>query len=613
MSSPIYTHRLTGRNIRLLELLPGAPTDTIKCRLVTVHLDQRPDYEALSYVWGPPVFSVEISCNDHPYYITRSLNLALRRLRLPDASRTIWADAACINQNDIEERSMQVALMRDIYSLARRVVVWLGQEPLFGPRKGMTPRVQTTLSRIENACRSFAESSNQDLKSLCCQSDGYPSRALGDVEVDLDVIKADLERTQQYWRDFQGAVSGFFSSTWFTRTWCIQEVVLAQRAILLYGQSAEFQWEQVGITAAWLLAAGRNDKLLWPYMPVEKAYRMFTSTTYTGKELLYALDDFAQFKATDPRDKAYGMLGLLSWERDVPPLPIDYGGSLRDVFITVAKTVLDARRDLELLSAVETTIIYPDLPSWVPSWSARSTDTRPVYHTAANLGRESLRNLMAWNACGDRVLDGVNISPSGAIALRGFRLAQANHASSPHSRKQDGREVTEGFFGSPTIDILHRCFLDPDPKRAIMDFAFTLTWGRTVTGKPIEDASQSEQENHHALFSRALGVQLESICPSGHVYLDNDKSGLSGADFMYAMGTNSIFDTNNGLYGIGPATMREGDVIAVLLGGRVPYVLRPLKEGFMFLGTCYIRQIMHGEALINREGEVLEDEGFVIY
>ena len=39
----------------------------------------------------------------------------------------LWVDAICINQNDLEERSSQVALMGTIYSRAMDTIVWLGK------------------------------------------------------------------------------------------------------------------------------------------------------------------------------------------------------------------------------------------------------------------------------------------------------------------------------------------------------------------------------------------------------------------------------------------------------------------------------------------------------
>jgi hypothetical protein len=40
----------------------------------------------------------------------------------------LWADALCINQDDLDERTRQVELMRRIYSDAELVLSWLGQQ-----------------------------------------------------------------------------------------------------------------------------------------------------------------------------------------------------------------------------------------------------------------------------------------------------------------------------------------------------------------------------------------------------------------------------------------------------------------------------------------------------
>ena len=43
-------------------------------------------------------------------------------VRLPQ----IWADAVCINQNDLDERSSQVNIMGDIFKAATKCQIWLG-------------------------------------------------------------------------------------------------------------------------------------------------------------------------------------------------------------------------------------------------------------------------------------------------------------------------------------------------------------------------------------------------------------------------------------------------------------------------------------------------------
>jgi hypothetical protein len=59
-------------------------------------------------------------------YIRSNLCWALRFLRDPANVRVLWADALCINQDDLEERNQQVSLMGFIFGRAQTVLVWLG-------------------------------------------------------------------------------------------------------------------------------------------------------------------------------------------------------------------------------------------------------------------------------------------------------------------------------------------------------------------------------------------------------------------------------------------------------------------------------------------------------
>jgi Heterokaryon incompatibility protein (HET) len=83
--------------IRLVVLEPSRNTDSpIRCRLVQANLSQKPQYEALSYVWGDLSNKVLISLEDADFSITINLWSALSRLRLEHESRVLWVDAICI-------------------------------------------------------------------------------------------------------------------------------------------------------------------------------------------------------------------------------------------------------------------------------------------------------------------------------------------------------------------------------------------------------------------------------------------------------------------------------------------------------------------------------------
>lgn len=86
-----------------------------------------PAYEALSYTWGANSRGDKVLINGAKLRILRNLDAALRYLRLEKEPQRLWADAVCINQKDNVEETQQVQQMRDVYSHASRVLVWLGE------------------------------------------------------------------------------------------------------------------------------------------------------------------------------------------------------------------------------------------------------------------------------------------------------------------------------------------------------------------------------------------------------------------------------------------------------------------------------------------------------
>jgi hypothetical protein len=149
---PRYSYTaIQDDHIRIMEVLPGRGDDPIFCLIHETRLDDHPDYEALSYVWGDPLAlvscvyivdstttstSLERSLHGShnrahkPYSlpITANLRCALIRLRHPELPRRLWVDAICINQKDLGERSSQVGMMTKIFGQAARVVAHLGPE-----------------------------------------------------------------------------------------------------------------------------------------------------------------------------------------------------------------------------------------------------------------------------------------------------------------------------------------------------------------------------------------------------------------------------------------------------------------------------------------------------
>jgi hypothetical protein len=126
--------------IRVVILQPGHFDTPIQCKLQHVDLDEKPWYEALSYVWGDPKATMPIQLeNDPAFSVTRNLERALRYLRRGDAPRVLWIDAICIDQQNVPEKNHQVQKMTRIYESAGRVQLWVGEEDDPGPFGIMSP------------------------------------------------------------------------------------------------------------------------------------------------------------------------------------------------------------------------------------------------------------------------------------------------------------------------------------------------------------------------------------------------------------------------------------------------------------------------------------------
>jgi hypothetical protein len=56
-------------------------------------------------------------------------------------------------------------------------------------------------------------------------------------------------------------------------------------------------------------------------------------------------------------------------------------------------------------------------------------------------------------------------------------------------------------------------------------------------------------------------------------------------------------DDTSGLAGLGPEATREGDVLCVLYGADIPFIIRQKKAGYALVGECYVRKLMRGRAV----------------
>ena len=212
--------------IRLIRVLPGRDNEDLRCVIYHDFLSKHPVYQALSYAWkdnylfSPGIDVLErISLDDSSVmFVQENLAAFLRHLRRPDeASALIWVDTLCINQDDITERGEQVLQMRKIYGQASLVRIWLG------PEKDDT---HLALALVDRA--------------LELHNRHTSARGLfwGHMERKSFEMGLQRNRDEVLWQAF----ASLFRRSWWSRTWVVQEALLA-RQILLHVGRAIINWK----------------------------------------------------------------------------------------------------------------------------------------------------------------------------------------------------------------------------------------------------------------------------------------------------------------------------------------------------------------------------------
>lgn len=90
--------------------------ETIRLKFQIASLDEHPVFTAHSYCWGSQQDLIGIRLDEQQFLVTRNLEVALRYWRSEHEDLMIWVDAICINQDDMEEKQNQIAMVGKIYA-----------------------------------------------------------------------------------------------------------------------------------------------------------------------------------------------------------------------------------------------------------------------------------------------------------------------------------------------------------------------------------------------------------------------------------------------------------------------------------------------------------------
>ena len=593
----------TDKTIRLLCIPPADHiSDPLVCQMRQVRLIDKPEYAALSYTWGAPVFDHHIICDGRRLAITAHLDAALRRFRTTTWwIWTLWVDAVCIDQTNIPERNYQVSIMKHIYDQATMTFVYLGEACL---HYQVALQLMCNLVNIAQLIKKYSLAELKDTKPLDALTPGvrdflirfielkdagfptgFPAASTGTTNSSSAGIPPP---TDPAWR----AMQSLLSRPWFSRMWIIQEVVMSSNVIMMLGKFC-FPWRLLIDSVSAYVELGLLPLTKLPNMAVAGRFHctekvvlslLKVKVDFQCRSLIKLLGYFQQCYSSDPRDKVYALLGLAANDQGAHQMvSVDYSKSVEAVYLECAQFLVRNRDGMEMLIQAGIPQNRGDdhfkisLPSWVPDWSREKFNyfqrcqdlDRAAGETQSDIEVEDCGN--GLNVRGIRI----DVVDSLAPVLTEDENKGGYLRSKLFAWEQEVREVAQQscFFSEERVDdyanalgagSCHRA--DVNIANNSVDFLLECFWNR----RP----AKSNKDNEEYL---------------GHV-------GTTALNHKFCV-------TRQGYMGWVPLSSQPGDFIIVLYGGPLPFTVRKTDGKYLLLGAGYLEGFMNGEALELKDAE----------
>ena len=297
-AEPFYQEpiSLSGDVFRLLEILPGRPSEPIQCNLI--HCSQgTAQYSCLSYMRGDPLPLRAILINQKRFLVRQNLFAFLGAARAKKMRQLFWIDAVCIDQENLKERNHQVQQMSRIYKEAQEVIIWPGILPDLGRRYLLAYHV---------------------LKGLATRNARDETRRLAKVPPGMGNL-----------------LIGIGEPAYWARTWILQEIFLAQTPKLMIG-SRLVDFEHFATFYTFFKDVTRLSLPAFLYdvckdrINVPSNNRQSPASRFRSSHDCLRLSAYS--KCSDKRDRIYGVMGLCP---QLSALPVSYEIGMDELIMVV--------------------------------------------------------------------------------------------------------------------------------------------------------------------------------------------------------------------------------------------------------------------------------------
>ena len=537
--------------------------------------------------------------------------------------------------------------MKEVYSAASRVLVWLGPEADDG---------HLALDLIR-AWAGWGKSAKDVTTEM--------------TEVLMDTIKKMPEPFEQ--RSWLAA-RRFFARPYWKRTWIFQEIVFARQIIILCGRN-QLSWDELGrAQIAWVqLSSPRLTTVV-----NSEALRLVTLTHYSTVSALamrHALqqDDrraesipalislISTHLAKDPRDKVYALLGFP--EVDMLDVSPNYSAPIEFVYTDFVQRCLEFEGDLRILTLAGIGWHNGDarlnLPTWVSDFRPEGLGQHPrmqsKHFDAAGTSKgdfevsDDMKVLRAKGIIFD-VITSITPYYSRKSAIPGHLL---NVALSEKSAYPTGIPRLQAFFRTIIADDFDEKLVRTQPPHTrgqveFFDLAAGFLWclGDYAVRENETNSNRRQLDDQRidhilkmndyvwyfglwsghfpdsltkeAMLAPFLG-DPDSEYPALQWPEDNDlrRGRNCSSEFMersiHSCISRTFFLTEKGYMGLGPRRAKKGDILCVLPGCNVPLLLRRIDNHYVLVGYGYVLGLMMGELFKESRSETPEMEEIIIH
>lgn len=606
--------------IRLLEISAEAIS------MVVCSLLDGPNYRALSYVWGDPSITEIILVNGNSFRATANLASALHSVRheASDGSIRLWADAICINQNDLDEKGQQVQLMGDIYRQASVVLSWLGCDP----------QICLALDAIDLISDLMGPASEFRNQNELEWMRAYPR------------LYREDDTTEPGFNKSWSAVRSLFTNNYWHRVWIVQEVVLATRILVRAANKdielrklfkiaglLKFKFESrpdfiTPSTWAFLRTCAASSNTLMTLFVTQSIWQDFHVPDKTSFKTSLLFD--MNHQATNPRDQVYALNELMG-KAFIP----DYRKPTNEVYTEWAEAYIKTHRDLRLLWHCCGS--NPDLPSWVPDWSNQSSNNtrfgmeyRDIFHADKGMGcaKPEIRSKGKLSAHGYTYDVVETIAKQNGIATDQDKEGMIRLC---YKFRSQNRNIMDGQGIAPLQLLLRTLLWDIDPLvprwvrmniQSPTNFRWVLAFLKLMISSEEMELDQQVRKLGLQRGDRFAASISETFFPNlsplsmdtFNTMWDTNIEALFhfGNKAMLNLGRFRFFLTSQRRLGMCLPEVRSNDIVTVLKGSEYPIILRPGSEGYTNMGKCFVFGIMDGEISGYSEANCLKSEEFLI-